>query len=141
MTLIGEKLAKKGLKFIHEGGAEECVKCMLRKICVEKLKKGRAYEIVNVRRKKHLCPVHGKVVVVEVRYTSIEAAIKSRFAIENMIVRFSPVKCNEECKFKSLCQPEGLYDGDRVKIEKLMGKIDCPRKLKLIRAKLILLPD
>jgi len=136
ITLVAKNLAKVGFKFIHEGEAEECSKCPLRKVCIEKLSKKRIYEVVRVRRRRHQCPVHGEVVVVEVTYSSIDAVIERKYAIEGIIVKYNPIDCEENCIYRRLCQPEGLIKGDKVKIEKLLGDIDCPRGLRLVKAQL-----
>jgi len=133
--LISEKCAKIGYKFVHEGGAEECKNCPLRKACIENLEEGRVYEVIGVRRKSHTCPLHGeKVVVVDVVQAAVEAAVKKRLAIEGVIISYHPIVCDEPCRFKLICQPQGLKSGDRVKIEKLLEEIDCPLNFKLLKA-------
>ncbi|MCS7386970.1 MAG: UPF0179 family protein [archaeon GB-1867-005] len=135
ITLLSEKCARIGYKFIHEGGAEECTNCSLRKVCIENLKVGRVYEVVGVRRKSHICPLHEeRVVVVEVVEAAVEAAIEKRLAVEGVIIAYYPILCQETCAFKLLCQPQGLRDGDKVKIEKLLDEINCPLNFKLLKA-------
>jgi len=137
ITLINKAAAKIGYKFIHEGGTKDCQKCPLKKVCIDNLETGRIYEVVKIRRKEHPCLVHeDKVVIVEVIEAAIEAAIKTRIAIEGVIIRYRPVECDEKCSNRIICQPRGLERGDRVKIEKIKEKINCPRGLKLVKASL-----
>ena len=67
VTLIGEKLANEGDKFIYLGPNNGCARCKLKTVCFN-LKPGSHYNIVKVRDKRHNCNVHDEsVIVVEVR--------------------------------------------------------------------------
>jgi len=67
VTLIGEKLANEGNKFIYLGPNNGCGKCKLKTVCFN-LKQGKGYKITKIRDKRHGCDVHdGDVVVVEVQ--------------------------------------------------------------------------
>jgi len=70
VTLIGEKLANEGNKFIYLGANNGCGKCKLKTVCFN-LKPGKTYEITKIRDKRHSCNVHdGDVVAVEVQEIS-----------------------------------------------------------------------
>jgi len=137
ITLISKTSARIGYKFIHEGGTKECIKCPLKKVCIDNLRVGRIYEVIKIRGKEHSCLVHeDKVVIVEVREAAIEAAIENRIAIEGVIIRYRPIECDKMCIYRTLCQPRGLEEGDRVKIKKIEENINCPMGLNLVKASL-----
>jgi uncharacterized protein (UPF0179 family) len=135
ITLIGNNLAEKGLKFMHYGAASQCDKCRFKTTCIESLEEGRIYRIVDVKNTEHPCMVHdsGKVNVVEVEKAVIKAAINSKRAFEGSNIVFNPPECDEDCSLRELCFPEGLYPEDKCKIAKKMGKPGekCPKGLNL----------
>ena len=124
ITLIGINLAEKGLEFMHLGGASACEKCRFKNTCIDTLEEGRLYIIKDVKDTHHPCPIHegGKVKVVDVEKLDIKALIDSKIAFEGSNIIFNPTLCDNECKQKDLCNPEGLYTDDRCKIIKNMGK-------------------
>ena len=135
ITLIGNNLAEKGLKFMHYGAASQCDECRFKKTCIESLEEGRIYRIREVKNTAHPCMVHdsGKVKVVEVDKAVIKAAINSKQAFEGSNIVFNPPECDEDCSMRELCFPEGLYPEDKCKIVKKIGKPDekCPKGLNL----------
>ncbi|ASJ00879.1 UPF0179 family protein [Thermococcus gorgonarius] len=134
ITLVGEKLAKPGLEFIYYGPAEPCKSCRLARVCVGNLEPGRRYKIVRVRNIEHSCPLHeGKVRVVEVVEPPIEILMDPRSAILGSKVTLKFVDCSDPEK-ESLARPEGLFEGDQVKIEEIVGEVECDgKKFKLVR--------
>lgn len=124
ITLIGKKLAEKGLKFIHYGASAECEGCRFKNTCTDSLEKGRMYEVTAVKEVEHPCPIHedGKVQVVEVEKAGINALIDSKKAFEGSMVIFEFPECTSACTMRDLCFPEGLYPGDKCKIIKIQGK-------------------
>ncbi len=135
ITLIGINLAQKGLEFMHYGAASACQKCRFKNTCIDTLEEGRIYVITNVKDTQHPCPLHegGKVKVVEVEKSYIKALIDSKVAFEGSNIIFNPVQCDNECVQKDLCVPEGLYENDRCKIIKNLGKpkFKCSKGLDL----------
>lgn len=135
ITLIGTNLAEEGLEFMHYGGSSACEKCRFKNTCIDTLEEGRVYIIKDVKHTQHPCPIHegGKVKVVEVEKSEIKALIDSKVAFEGSNIIFNPTPCDNECKQKDLCTPEGLYADDRCKIIKNMGKpqIKCAKGLDL----------
>lgn len=131
ITLIGNNLAEKGLKFMHYGAASQCDTCRFKATCIESLEEGRIYRIREVKNTEHPCMVHdsGKVKVVDVEKAIIKAAINSKRAFEGSNIVFSPPECDQECSMRELCFPEGLYPEDKCKIAKKMGKTSekCPK--------------
>jgi uncharacterized protein (UPF0179 family) len=124
ITLIGTNLAQKGLEFVHCGGAPSCVKCRFKNTCIDTLEEGRIYQITEVKDTQHPCPLHegGKVKVVVVEKSPIKVLIDSKIAFEGSNILFNPVECDNGCIEKDLFKPEGLFEGDRCKIVKNLGK-------------------
>lgn len=135
ITLIGNELADKGLKFMHYGAASQCEKCRFKGTCIDSLEEGRLYRIREVKNTEHPCMVHdsGKVKVVDVEKATIKTAIDSKRAFEGSNIVFIPIKCEENCSMREICFPEGLYREDKCKIIKKMGKPKekCPKGLNL----------
>ena len=129
ITLVGEKLARPGVEFIFYGPAEPCKTCKLAGVCVGNLEPGRRYKILRVRSMpSHSCPLHeGKVRVVEVVEPSIEVAVEPRMAIAGSVIRLKFEDCDERDK-QDLFRPEGLFEGDQVKIIEITGEIECNGK-------------
>jgi len=131
ITLIGKNLADKGLKFIHYGASSQCEDCRFKATCIDSLESGRIYKVKNVKGTSHPCPVHegGQVQVVDVDRALIKVLIDSKKAFEGSRFSYNPRQCNEECSLRDLCIPEGLYQNDKCKIVKKMGKPSekCPR--------------
>jgi len=129
ITLVGEKLAKPGMEFIYYGPAEPCKTCKLAGVCVGNLEPGRRYKILRVRSMpSHYCPLHeGKARVVEVVEPSIEVAVEPRLAIPGSVIRLRFEECNDEEK-ADIFRPEGLFEGDSVKIIEVTGEVECNGK-------------
>ncbi len=131
ITLIGKNLADKGLKFMHYGATSQCEGCRFKATCIDSLESGRLYRIKNVKDTTQPCPVHegGQVKVVEVDKALIKTLIDSKKAFEGSRFTYTPRQCDEECPLRELCIPEGLYQDDKCKIVKKMGKPQpkCPR--------------
>ena len=129
ITLVGEKLARPGVEFIFCGPAEPCKTCKLAGVCVGNLEPGRRYKILRVRSMpSHSCPLHeGKVRVVEVVEPSIEVAVEPRMAIAGSVIRLKFEDCDERDK-QELFRPEGLFEGDQVKVIEVTGEVECNGK-------------
>jgi len=134
ITLVGEKLAKPGVEFIYYGPADPCKSCRLARVCVGNLEPGRRYKIVKVRNIEHSCPLHeGKVRVVEVVEPAIEILVDPRLAIVGSKITLKFVDCPDPEKAE-LVKPEGLFEGDTVKILEILDDVECSgRRYKLVR--------
>ncbi|MGB9838617.1 UPF0179 family protein [Methanothermobacter sp.] len=130
ITLIGEKLARKGSRFLFCGPAEECEDCRFRSTCIGPLEEGRLYRITDVKDRYQKCPVHlgEKVRVIEVEKSNVEVLIDAKGAFEGSLISFEPPECDLECSLHDLCFPEGIREGDRCRIVKNLGKPgkQCP---------------
>lgn len=124
ITLIGKKIAKKGLVFMHCGAAPECEECRFKGTCVDSLEEGRLYIIRNVKDAEQKCQLHEgqKVKVVEVDKANIKALVDSKRAFEGSMISIKSPECEETCEMHEMCFPEGLYDGDKCKIVKTLGR-------------------
>jgi len=128
VTLVGEKLAKPGVEFIYYGPADPCKTCRLARVCVGNLEPGRRYKVLRIRNIEHSCPLHeGKVRVVDVVEPAIEVAIDPRYAIVGSKITLSFVECSDIDK-ESVVRPEGLFEGDIVKILEIVGEFECDGK-------------
>ncbi len=136
ITLISSAQAKENFTFIHRGAAERCRNCRYVKVCSENLESGRIYRIVRLRERTLHCILSGADMrVVEVVEAEVEAAIKSKEAIEGSIITFKPSHCErEECENFELCHPLGLLPNDRCKILRVEEAITCPDKTPLRKA-------
>lgn len=135
ITLIGNKLADKGLSFMHYGAASQCKNCRFKNTCIDTLEEGRIYFIKEVKDTQHPCPLHegGVVRVVEVERAFVKGLINTKKAFEGSNIVFKPPECDLECELRELCFPEGLQPHDKCKILKNLGKppFKCPKGLNL----------
>ena len=136
VTLIGEKLASEGKKFIYLGPINECRNCKLKTVCFN-LKKGRYYEITKIRDKQHSCNVHeGNVVVVEVKEMPLITSIDEKLS-EGTVTTIEKKECkNIGCPYIELCNNRALQKDKKYKIKKIYEKIECPIGYELIKAEL-----
>jgi len=133
ITLIGKELAKEGLEFQYLGPLLECKSCKLKNVCFN-LDEGKWYRITGVRDKEHDCKVHdeGKVVTVEVEELPVPLAVDAKGVVEGETLTFKPANCKEyDCEFYELCHPLGLREGTKIKIEKIVEEIKCPKNKNL----------
>ncbi|MBN1786436.1 MAG: UPF0179 family protein [Candidatus Methanofastidiosa archaeon] len=127
MTLIGESMAKVGMKFVFEGTTEVCDTCKLRFTCANNLEKGRVYEIIDVKRMKHFCPKEDAyLTLVEITEPPLEFAIDKRKAILGMTIIYSPPCNKKRCRNWDQCVPIGIAEGEKVLIKRIKGAIECP---------------
>lgn len=142
ITLIGNKQAKKGYKFIHLGYLEKCEECKLFQVCMKNLKINSMYEIIEVRPKKHECFIHEDgVTVVEVKELDIIASIPSNLAFEGANITFQQIKCADyECEYYEKCNAK-IKVGQKCKINEILTpkNISCKNKLGLKIAKIKIL--
>ncbi len=109
---------------MHCGAAPECEECRFKGTCVDSLEEGRLYIIRNVKDAEQKCKLHEgqKVKVVEVDKANIKALVDSKRAFEGSMISIKSPECEESCEMHELCFPDGLYEGDKCKIVKTMGR-------------------
>ncbi len=135
ITLIGKSLAQEGVEFQYLGPLQDCRGCKLKNVCFN-LEEGKWYRITKVRDKEHDCKVYndGKVVTVEVEEIPVELVIAAKNVVEGETITFKPANCKEYgCEFYELCNPRGLREGTKIKVEKIEGKVSCPKKKDLTK--------
>ncbi|MFO8110453.1 MAG: UPF0179 family protein [Thermoplasmata archaeon] len=132
VTLIGEKLAKKGLKFVFGGCLSRCQNCEIKISCCG-LDKNKRYKIVGVRDNVHNCKVHAdKVKVVEVEEIPLRTTLQGTSLIEGSLVSLKEKKCSDiDCENYRLCFPAGIEPSGKYHLEKLCGTVECPKGYKL----------
>ncbi|MHA1297848.1 MAG: UPF0179 family protein [Candidatus Helarchaeota archaeon] len=141
ITLIGKKQAKIGYKFTFlKTPNEECRNCKLYTTCIANLKEGQSYEIIEVRKKVHDCPVHEDgVQIVEVKELPLIALIDSKMGFSGAIITFRSPNCEEySCKLYEKCNTL-LKNNQKYKILEILGDQDCKlgNKLKLAKLKCV----
>lgn len=125
ITLIGKKIAKKGLIFEHNGNNPKCQNCRFKGTCVDSLEKGRFYIITDVKDTTQKCELHDEhiVVVVDVELAQRYALIDSKKAFEGSTINLNKEDCGFDCKMHDLCYPDGIYSTDKCKIIKKEHKL------------------
>lgn len=119
---MNSKFAKVGFKFLHEGETPKCKNCKLRKTCIENLELSRMYEVKEVRKIKHHCPICGEVSVVVVREPEFEVKIDSRRAIEGLTFTL-----DEKSHYP------GLKRGDKLRILRVLSEERGKRRVQVSR--------
>ena len=126
ITLIGSRLAKEGEDFIFMGESRECKRCKLKRTCMN-LEPGRKYRVAKVRSDTvHECFIHdGGVLTVDVESSPIVAAIESRKAVEGSKISYEHPKCKTfDDSVYDILYPEGLKEGDKCTVVKVLGPMD-----------------
>lgn len=138
VTLVGKKQARKGFKFVFSAPSAQCENCEYGRVCVEKLKPGRVYQVVRLRENVFPCPLHeGGVRVVEVVEAEVSAAIPSKLAVEGATIVFKSPECETAlCENATLCYPVGLKNGDKCIIVKVEEKLSCIEGFSHVKARL-----
>jgi uncharacterized protein (UPF0179 family) len=136
VTLVGEKHAKKGNKFVYRGPLSECRECKVKTVCFN-LEEGRQYEIKEVRQMHHQCKIHESGVrAVEYEKLPIEYAITSDGAIDKARITIEgPELCpNRGCEHYRFCFPLGIKTGSQYEINEVKSTINCSegKKLKIV---------
>ncbi len=125
ITLIGKSLAKRGLKFMFYGASSECDSCRFKNTCIDTLEPDRMYIIKQVKNGEQPCVIHegAKVKVVEVEKAYVKCLVDTKKSFEGSNLVFRTPECDEmECAMREKCFPEGLFNDDKCKIIKNLGK-------------------
>ncbi len=135
LTLIGENLAKKGVRFVYLGPAPECRDCKMRNVCLT-LEAGKMYEVKEVRDKTHECKIHeGKAKVVKVEKIPVEAVLPAKISVEGSVIRYHSEECPDmTCPYYDKCHSLALKDGAKYKISRIKKDVKCPdgKSMKLV---------
>jgi uncharacterized protein (UPF0179 family) len=138
ITLVGLKQAQEGYIFIHKGGSSICLNCKYHQVCIENLEVGRVYTIVGLRENVFPCELHESGVrVVEVTESDIWSTLPSKLSIEGATIIFKKQECDIQlCENYELCNPHGLFIGDKCLISKIISKAKCQKGLSLVKVSL-----
>ncbi len=126
-TLVPTVIASKGKAFLFKGPAEVCHRCNWRAACVEGLEPGRVYDIVEVEpRKKFNCKLGVEMTLVTIERAHLIVALPSKKAVIGATIYYQrPRKCDRIlCPYYDKCNPDGIYEGDRIRILREVGKIE-----------------
>jgi hypothetical protein len=142
ITVVGLRQSKTGFQFLHEKPLAECASCRLYQVCMTNLEANRVYEIIEVREKHFPCSIHEEGVrVVKVVEADREAAINPKFVFPQALITLTTQDChNLSCSNYSTCLPQGLKNGDKVKILEVKEAISCPEDHSLVKVVLRRLP-
>ncbi len=134
ITVIGDRQAKVGGRFIYLGPLTECKECKLKGVCFN-LDAGALYRIVEVRDVKHDCKVHEDGVrVVKVEKERMEGVVPKKGAMEGSTVTWEVIKCDRlGCQHYRLCHPLGIDKGHKARISRITGDLECAEGKKLVR--------
>lgn len=137
VTIIGERIAKKGTEFVYLGPLNECRNCIVKTACFN-LKPDHTYKIINIRDKKHGCNVHeGPGVVVEVEEQPIRTTIDKKLS-KGSITQLEPHICDHVfCNYYEICTTKAIQKGNKYKIEAIFDDVNCARKESFIEADVI----
>lgn len=129
ITVINRNNAKIGYEFIKQGFSEECLKCSLKHVCIDRLEEGRIYQVVMIRKKEHYCKlIDDKVKVVGVIESNVICTIPAKMAFEGAVITYNRVKCDEvKCMNLMKCNPIGLKNGDKCRVVRKIDKANCAK--------------
>ncbi len=135
ITLVDKYTAFEGFKFIFRSN-DVCSVCNYYNIC-NKLEEGRVYEVVGIIKTKNkiFCKATNEYMQpVEVKLSSIVTSIRGGIPFDtDVIVHWHSIDCGyKECKFRNICFPTGLKDGDKIKIKEIIGRVHCPLNYNLL---------
>ncbi len=132
ITLISYLTAKEGFKFVFTGPSPECLNCRFNYVCNGKLKVGQVYEVVKVHNIRNRCPINEYVTTVEVKEATVDLALSRKVAVEGMTLTYVKMVCERtKCGNYPRCVPELIVMPVKVKVLKVLGSVDCPKKLEL----------
>lgn len=135
ITLVGKRQARVGNEFVYMGRTTNCIECPLRKVCCDKLEPNRVYRVIGVRERAHDCPIHEEgVQLVEVEEVGATVALPTHQLFEGAVFSLHLQSCDKwDCEHHAACNPPGLRDGDRCRVEKVLKKaaLSCSRRRKL----------
>lgn len=136
ITIVGSVYAQEGAEFVYAGKAPECESCKIVKVCHNaKLREGKRYRVVSVRKTKHDCAVHeGGAKAVEVEETIITAVIPTSQATRRTRITYTPVCDDVFCKGYAFCHPDGLTEKGRYVVLEVLGRYsECPKGVKNLK--------
>jgi uncharacterized protein (UPF0179 family) len=123
VTLIGTRLAEKGVEFVYEGESAACEGCPYRSQCLN-LTSGRKYRVTSVRENASTldCGVHDTgVTAVEVEPAPIRANVATSSAYAGSKVELEGSCPHTSCPSHELCEPDGASFDTEYRIDEVVG--------------------
>ena len=127
ITLVGRVVSRVGSEFVYTGPMlPECKGCKIISVCFN-LSNGKHYRVIATREKSHDCAVNeDKMRIVEVKEVSYQIVLPKRLAIDGSTITYELPGCKKtSCEHYHNCMPYGLSNGTKLKVTKVMGKVDC----------------
>ncbi|MEO3993732.1 MAG: UPF0179 family protein [Desulfurococcaceae archaeon TW002] len=126
ITLLNHMVAREGFKFIQGQPSEECLRCRLRPVCLDKLKPNHLYEVTKVTNIRNPCKLYEYVVTVEVEEKPILLVIPKRLALEGLKFTHKLIECSEvKCPYRTFCSTEYLKNNVLIKVVRVREKVNC----------------
>ena len=132
--LIDKNVSEIGYRFVYHE-VDMCKRCRYSEMCIDKLIKGRIYEVLRVlkMKKKIICPItENEMKLVEVVLADIQTSITTKKAMDNIVTTWSSPICEiHNCMYRNYCFPKGLFKGDKIRVKSVKENISCPLKYNL----------
>ncbi len=148
VTFASTSRAKVGFQFIHRGHLPACEKCQFFFVCQKPLEKYQAYEIMEVRAKKHECPnnFHEDLMqVVKVQKLSKRVAMPKKGTFQGVTSSYRTQFCYAfECPHREECVSTTIiFEGQKIKIKDFVRDIspECLMKYQLVLVDFDLVED
>ncbi len=134
LTLIPKFVAERDYEFIHLGGIEICENCSLKTVCINSIKVHHSYKVIEVRKKEHKCPIDDSVMLVcDVQETKTIISVLNQKFLEGIVLSRKKLECNETlCEYYENCLHPLFNEETKVKVMKIIKKIDCPLNYNLM---------
>ena len=138
IAMVPRGLARINQIFKFVGEKPECKTCPYRDICVQNLKPGRYYKIIEVRDAVHECPLYGiEMKVVDVVEVGIPIVLDFKPSAGEIVKPIKNECPNKKCPFYAMCMNPEVEPGEKYEVESVDREINCPlgKKLYLVFAK------
>ncbi len=139
VTFASISRAKVGFQFVHRGHLRACEKCQFFFVCQKPLEKYQAYEVVEVRPKKHDCPnnFHEEPMqVVKVQKLTKLVAMPKKGTFQGVSSAYKTQFCYAfECPHREECVSMTIIlEGQKIKIKDIVRDIspECLMKYQLV---------
>ncbi|MFB6490689.1 MAG: UPF0179 family protein [Thermoproteus sp. AZ2] len=123
ITLISKEQAEVGHRFKVLAVPDDCLSCRLYSVCMGRLRPGRLYRVVEVRSSLgQRCKITGgEMAPVVVEELPLQVPIPKKKALEGVVITYEG-----ECKGCEKCpEDSALSPGEKIRVEKLLGKVLC----------------
>lgn len=130
ISLIGIDLAREGLEFTFVGPLVGCAECRIKNVCFN-LDPGRSYKVLKVREKENPCFVFNQDKVATVELEELPETAHMQYGKklqEGSSVTLKSMNCDHlSCPNIEKCNLIHMREGTRGVINKVEGKLECPK--------------